>query len=212
MKLGEAQSIANHIRESMAPYCLKVEVGGSIRREVPEVKDIEIIASPRWTEVGDPADLFGETRVRSNTLYRGWAKGNPNFRVREEPCPSIQWIKPGTAEIIPWSIKEDGNYWRGIIHEYGIKVDIFMSAPTNWGAVLLVRTGHWSFGREIVTWAKKVGYCFDKAGVWSEDLTTNYEVPEEAQVFELLGLEYVEPKDRTGPEAVIPIRARPKRT
>jgi hypothetical protein len=33
MKLEQAQLIANELREQMLPYCHRIEIGGSIRRE-----------------------------------------------------------------------------------------------------------------------------------------------------------------------------------
>ncbi len=57
MKLSQAQNLAERIIETMQPFCQRVAIGGSIRREKPEVKDIEIVAIPKF---GDPVDLFFE--------------------------------------------------------------------------------------------------------------------------------------------------------
>jgi len=46
MKLQEAQQIAEKVKKQLEPYCDRIQTGGSIRREKPIVKDIEIIAIP----------------------------------------------------------------------------------------------------------------------------------------------------------------------
>ena len=47
MKLQDAHSIAVKTLELIRPHCYRCEIAGSIRREKPEVKDIEIVAIPR---------------------------------------------------------------------------------------------------------------------------------------------------------------------
>ena len=46
MKLNEAQKIAQQYIELFRPHCLRVAVGGSVRREKPEVGDIELVVIP----------------------------------------------------------------------------------------------------------------------------------------------------------------------
>ncbi len=43
MKLQDAKIIANKYIELLKPYTNRISVAGSIRREKPEVKDIEIV-------------------------------------------------------------------------------------------------------------------------------------------------------------------------
>ena len=46
MKIDEAKQIAEKYLNLLKPYCWRIEIAGSIRREKSEVKDIEIIAIP----------------------------------------------------------------------------------------------------------------------------------------------------------------------
>lgn len=46
MKLSEAKSIAQKYLELFRPHCLRIAVAGSVRREKPEVGDLEIICIP----------------------------------------------------------------------------------------------------------------------------------------------------------------------
>ncbi len=52
MELEKAKKIAEEIRAQLLPFCDRAEIAGSIRREAPEVKDIEIVAIPMPYQVG----------------------------------------------------------------------------------------------------------------------------------------------------------------
>jgi len=43
MRLEEALTIAEKVKESLSPYCEKLEIAGSIRRRKPVVHDIDIV-------------------------------------------------------------------------------------------------------------------------------------------------------------------------
>lgn len=52
MKHTEAYQIATRIKAELQPHCERIEIAGSIRRNKPEVKDIEIVAIPKPYEIG----------------------------------------------------------------------------------------------------------------------------------------------------------------
>lgn len=203
MQLEEAHKVASRLVWSMRIFCDRVEIAGSIRRGKPEVKDIEIVAVPKWSELPDSSNLFGEKAKRVNDLHR-WALTAP---VPGEA--DLQWIKPGTSDIVPWTPQEKGRYWCGYFADLGIKLDLFLTKPENWGAIFLIRTGSAEFSQAVATHARRVGYRFQEGalcvGATGEAMPAP-PVPEERDIFERLGLEYVEPKDRTGADAVRPIR------
>jgi hypothetical protein len=111
MKLFRAQQIAETLRETLRPACDRIEIAGSIRREKDDVKDVELVAIVR-----DYDDLF------NRILNVGFT------------------IKPGTHEILPWAPKRDSKYIR-IMSNEGIKVDLFIGTPDNWGPLFVMRTG-----------------------------------------------------------------------
>jgi DNA polymerase/3'-5' exonuclease PolX len=43
MRLEEAKLIAERVKETLAPYCERIEIAGSIRRAKPTVNDIDIV-------------------------------------------------------------------------------------------------------------------------------------------------------------------------
>ncbi len=57
MDLQRAQTIATFIQEKLQPYCLRIEVAGSIRRTKPTVNDIDFVLIP-----SDPWNLEHEIR------------------------------------------------------------------------------------------------------------------------------------------------------
>lgn len=82
MKLHQAQQIAQQVKDLLAPHCERIEIAGSIRREKPEVKDIEIVAIPKPYDTG----LF-ESGIA--TVVNQWEK------VKGElPCKYTQRILP----------------------------------------------------------------------------------------------------------------------
>lgn len=190
MRLAEARDLAEDLAREMTPYCHTVTVAGSIRRGRPEVKDLEIVAVPRWAEVPDRYDLLGETTVRRNELFR-WAAGS-----------AVWWVKTGTRERKPWAIKEDGKYWRGLVgpFEDDVVLDLFLAAPENAGIITVIRTGCAEFSQALVTHAKRIGMpC---AGGYLTSRGKPVPTPTEEDVFRMLGLAWVEPEARTGAEAL----------
>ncbi len=55
MKLAEALRVANEVYYRLKPHCEKIMVAGSIRRQKPEVKDVDIVLIPSY-----PMKLSGE--------------------------------------------------------------------------------------------------------------------------------------------------------
>jgi DNA polymerase/3'-5' exonuclease PolX len=191
MFIREAKAIAEDLMEKMRPYCERIEVGGSIRRGCQDVGDIEIVAVPKWVE-GAPVNLLGD-RERINLLY--------NWGNKTEKQGGILWIKPGTSEVIPWRIKPEGKYWRAQL-PYGIKLDLFLTTLEQWGIIFLIRTGSAEFSQGVMTYAKLRTPLHVKDGELRDQKERALETFEEEDAFGALWLDYVEPSDRTGFQAV----------
>ena len=154
MKIDEAKKIADKYVEILKPYCLRIEIAGSIRREKPEVGDIELIAI-----VKDIKKFSKEV----NKLEK--VKGNPT-----------------------------GKYTQRILPE-GIKLDLFMANIRNWGLIFAIRTGSARYSHEILAcgWAKR-GYKSIN-GILTKN-GREIEVREEKDLFNLIGVAYVQPNQR----------------
>ena len=123
--LKKAAALANDIVAILTPYVEVIHVAGSIRRQRPEVKDIELVLIPK-TEIIGTQDLFGE--------------GKPQVRIIK---PFVEEIKHlGKTEIG----SPQGNYIK-IMTPKGIKLDIFIPRREDYYRQYCIRTG----SKEYVT-------------------------------------------------------------
>lgn len=184
MELAKAYKIAERIVTLIRPACVRAEIAGSIRRQKSIVKDIEIVA------IVNDYDM----------LYRLLAVEG-------------QFIKPGVPEIMPWPPKSDAKYVRMFLSD-NIKLDLFVGNSDNWGALFCMRTGSASgdngsaftgFVPALFSQWKKVSKGGRMVGCQPTTVDgLQLAVPEEQDFFDLLDVEWVEPKDRTSKKAVKP--------
>jgi DNA polymerase/3'-5' exonuclease PolX len=193
MFIRDAKAIADNLVKLMQPHCERIEIAGSIRRGLQIVKDIEIVAIPRW-ETATEHDLFGTVEKPGKNLLHKWA-------LEEASSARVQWIKPGTSEIVPWMPKPDGKYWRGLV-DRKIKLDLFLTTPAQWGIILLIRTGSAEFSQGVMTYAKQRTSYHIEGGALRDRHERVLETFEERDAFDALHLDYVEPRDRAGFQAV----------
>ncbi|WP_242157354.1 hypothetical protein [Aestuariivivens sediminis] len=95
MKLEQAQEIANKVKDMLAPHCYRIEIAGSIRRQKPEVKDIEIVAIPKPYDIG----LFSSGIA---LIVNQWPKVKGEF-----PCKYTQRILPEGIKLDLFFAEED---------------------------------------------------------------------------------------------------------
>lgn len=92
MLYAKAKQIAIEVGNAIAPYCEKINIAGSIRRQRSEVKDIELICIPKKTEM---LDLFGDVvgkvideRFTSSVKMLGKIiKGQPTGKMMQIELP-----------------------------------------------------------------------------------------------------------------------------
>jgi hypothetical protein len=126
MKLEDARAVAQGVLRLVQPWCKWSSVAGSIRREVADVKDIEIVCVPSWADFQKEDSLLAGDTERVNLLHQALASSG-----------DIRWIKPGVPQVEDWPIKADGRYWRGLIAAgklgapADMKLDLFLARPDN---------------------------------------------------------------------------------
>ena len=152
----------------LEPFCDRVAIAGSVRRRRPRCGDIEVVAIPKTVE--GPGDLFGPTRVRDPAfcgVVDGWDK------VKGKPT---------------------GRYTQRMLRE-GVKLDLFMATPDNWGLILAIRTGSATFSHKVLArrWTS-LGY--HSTGGMLQKNGKALPVREERDLFKLLGLDWVPPEKR----------------
>ena len=184
MKLEHAHLIAESLKSELAPFCKRIEIGGSIRRKKPEPKDIELVAIPKFAEVGTgQATLFGgEIMVTENLLF-GYLTSKSEY--------SIERIGGKYCQFCKWYESED---------EVGhIKIDLFTATKQTWGYIFLIRTGPWEFSRWVVMELERRGFTPEGGAIWA---MTNRSILEqcdtltEERVFRMLGIDYIDPSLR----------------
>ena len=148
--LRPAARLADKIAAVLSSACDRIEVAGSIRRDEPEVGDIEIVAIPATM----PGGLFGQTSVSrldpilrdlvaEGRLARGLADGE---RYKQFQIPAAG----------------------------GLRLDLFLVTFETWGVQLAIRTGPADFSRELVTERCRGGRLQDgltigRGRVWRTD-------------------------------------------
>ena len=170
MELNKAKIIALVYWEKFKPYCDKIKIAGSIRRERPDCGDIEIVCVP--TNIS----IQGKGLFTAPTIKR-----NLNFINLVNSLPKIK----GKAE---------GKYCKLQLPE-GITLDLFMCQEHNFGLIWMLRTGSDKFSKRMVTEIKSKGfYCYD-GYLWNSKHNV-IPVKNEKDFFDITGLPFVKPNLR----------------
>lgn len=168
--LATAREVAGQLVEQMTPDCKRIEVAGSIRRCKLEIGDLEIVAIPT-VALYDLTDAWLSSNVIRHTDPRRWGSRLRSFRLAVK------------------GLEDD------------VQVDIFLQPdPATWGVNMMIRTGSADFSRKMVTRRSAGGFmpdCYQvrEARVWAG--ARLLETPEEQDVFDLWGMDYVLPPQRT---------------
>lgn len=190
MQLLKAKRLADRIVEILEPHCDRIHIAGSIRREKPEVKDIEVVAQPKKIAVQD--GLFDTTLIQ-----------DPMF------AELLQLIG---QQVIKG--RADGKYMQLVLRGGDeIKLDLFMPSPGDYFRQLAIRTGSADYAHHVIAagWLRK-GWC-GVSGIGlrlQEDCikrkerwilcNPNGQIPpswtSEEDFFRWIGAPYVHPSDR----------------
>lgn len=197
MQLTKATDIAILVGEGLKPFCTKLNIAGSIRRQKPEVKDIEIVCLPRYI-TRTQGDLFGDVETVTEVT--------PNFMAEIN----------GHGEVVKG--KPDGKYMQIYLRFYNINLDLFMPSPDDYYRQYAIRTGSADYAaRTIAAGWKKKGWCGSDKGLRlikdcvemkqpdgkSKWTCINHEAQKppvwesEAEFFDWLGVPLIMPKLRT---------------
>lgn len=170
LTLPTAKRYAEELKKRISPFCKKIEIAGSIRREkLSGIKDIELVVIPNTIETF--GNLFENETVRDPGFIK-WV--NSWDKVKGDP--------------------RDGKYCQRIITE-GVILDLFIAEPENFGWQLILRTGSSEFNQNLLKELKNRdvhsidGYLYLK----EERIDT----PTEDSVFALLGIGVIPPRMRS---------------
>lgn len=167
--LATARAVVEDMADLLAPLCQKLEIAGSIRRGKPAVKDAELVVIP----------LPGLLNYTDEMVQRGL----------------IDKALYGDAQSTRW-----GNKYRGMLYR-GMKVELFLADEDNWGYQYWLRTGPGDANTFIMSWLKwRKAPIQARDGDWfwtRSDETVRLAVRSEQEMFELLGMPFIEPQNRS---------------
>lgn len=163
--ISEARVTAQAFVTLIEAYCRRVEVAGSVRRNKPEVKDIEIVAifEDGWT---DYLDALVEAGVITKATY-------------------------GATGSHRW-----GQKYRGLVFE-GTRIEIFAADESNYGYMLWLRTGPGEANEYVMKHLKATSATIAARGGYWWRGDERLDTPEESDVFALLGIDSIEPINRS---------------
>ena len=189
MNLVAAQRLATKIRDELAPFCEQIEIAGSIRRQRPQVNDVDLVCLPKGAQ--GQHDLI-ERCLRSARC----TKTGEQYRVftLENGFQLDLWIAHAGQEDLLGK-KTPGNYATLLVCRTGSKEFNMMLAQRARGLLL-----HWNphaglmklIGRAFVDFRGADGRRQGECVPIGDYLPT----PTEEDFFRTLQLEYVKPEDR----------------
>ena len=165
LPLNQSVKLAEKIKAELAPFCERIEIAGSIRRRRPFVNDIDLVVLPF-------ADQVNALRAR----------------VHERTSP----VKDGPVEIV---VRLINGFQLDLWIAERPKKDLFSETQTNFGSILLCRTGSVQHNIYLGSVAEKLGRRWNPHhGVFESGRCLASATEEE--IFKALGLEFVPPEDR----------------
>lgn len=175
----EAYTVAQEIIERIKDTTEWIQIAGSLRRERPHVKDIELLFIPRYNTtfdlLGQPADCVDCVDHILNQLY---VENYLEKRLSVDGKPV--WGQKNKLAVHTAS---------------GIAVDFFATTKENWWNALVCRTGGQRSNLQLAMAANKKGWSFEAYGCGFKHLRTGQHIQmfSEEEIFKFVGLPYREP-------------------
>ena len=179
---AEALAAAHALSDLLCHACERWEIAGSVRRNKPEVGDVEHVILPTFGDVPG-GDLFASPQTVNLLWHR-----------------LDQLVAAGTvAKALINGSPRWGERYRRVIFQ-GIAHDLFAADADNWGSVLAIRTGPAEFSKGLVVGLRRNGYRNQDGYVWTctpeGEPIERVACPDERTFFALAGAAWVEPEDR----------------
>lgn len=184
----KAEEVAIEICDKLSPFCERISIAGSLRRQKSFVGDIELLFIPKFAP--DPSSLMGALfgtgqaemidmadTVLNRLRLDGVLRGRPNVNG------STVWGKQNKLAIHTAS---------------GIPVDFFSTTTENWWVALVIRTGGKVTNLKLTTSANRRGLTLNAYGSGFTNLRTREKIPcrSEQEVFRIAGVPYAPPERR----------------
>lgn len=170
MNLAAANELGLRVIDALQPFCRRIMVAGSVRRERAHVNDLDVVLISAGL---DATNLIME-RIEQNWDLVTGRRPNPQnviFRSRKSGFQlDLFFAHPGVE-------------------------DLYEKIPSNWGAVLLCRTGSKFHNQQLCQHAIGRGLKFAPLrGVMRGEEIIASETEE--AIYEALGVPFIDPTDR----------------
>ena len=178
LPLARAMEIAQQVSDLLAPAVERSKVAGSVRRQRPVVRDLEIVIEPRMQ-----LDLLGAGTPEIEPVHRA---------LREMG----DWSKGGDRYV----------QIRNVLGHEGLKLDAFIvHDPARFPVILALRTGPAPLSEWAVTRMRQFGRRSVSGRI--VDLKTGEELPceSEEQFFAYAKLPFLPPRFRDSAGARAPL-------
>jgi DNA polymerase/3'-5' exonuclease PolX len=190
-----AKAVAKELCDALRPACERMVSGepylivaGSMRRRQPEVGDVEILFVPRVENLPDPQNLFPDAPLvpvqMTDAIVSGWVS-RWVLKKRQNAAGGYTWGPQNKLAVHIVS---------------GIPVDLFQLTRENWFNGVVCRTGSKESNARIALAAQKRGWQWNPYGAGFYDASDPSRlvkrVGSEREVFEAVGLPFLEPKER----------------
>lgn len=184
MNFHEAEKAALEILRVLQPACERAEPAGSVRRhKTRDIHDVEIVAiakkhRPVFGEVNYTTDLHALTDA-----LRASGKMLPRVDRHARTAWGQKFMRA------TWELYGGGS----------VALDLFITTREQWGWIMVLRTGPSEWNKMLVT---PPPYGVRPANIESRDGVLYRDghpvcVYEERSVFELWGIEYLSPEERS---------------
>lgn len=188
---AEAYAAAERLVAALAPACVRIEIAGSLRRQKPLVRDIELVAVPLWEDrsVGDL-----------------WATAKAVDLLEEKVSLMLLGGRDLEARLVD-NHRADGRVdrqrklgpaFKALVFQ-DIPVDLFIvRPPATWGVIFALRTGPGDWNTRLVTDAGSIGRRVAGGQVqrWAGHDWETVPTPEERDFFGAIGQAWLEPRER----------------
>lgn len=185
--LAEAEEIAEWFRQLFSGTYTRWDIAGSIRRQRPEVGDVEHVVIPNY--------LPNHVANAASNLV--WLRA-------EELSKNTDTLFPKPDAPLDWHTYSDGHNRKGRVYRGydfdGMLNEIFCCTLGNWGPTLAIRTGPAEFSEMLVTkmkagkrFCQSDGYVTYASG---ENKGTKIECYSEEVYFNYCNVDYLPPEKR----------------
>jgi DNA polymerase (family 10) len=176
-----AREVVDELANELAPRCDRIEIAGSLRRDKADVGDIEILFIPLMGQVRTRGELFPKRGSLAAELLDRWL------------VKRVLIKRPNVNGNTAWGAQN-----KLAVHvASGIPVDLFATTAERWFVSLVVRTGSKEMNTTLANSALRRGMQLHAYGVLENTKTGEQIIPQsEREVFERLGMPYLEPAQR----------------